>query len=357
MKASTENQRRIWAPLNLGNLDDKRQAADRLKILNLIREVYDPMLTTYLSIPGSDWRKQFIASKNKAMEKVLGKLHPRMPTSVKNIPEEDLALYLFDILRFCRFTDDNWTVPITTPSHFGITMNGPHPKAPEVVPWTPINAQWPVRNPPIHHTPLNEFKANEIEAQIEDTEEAYEEIDDNSTHTPAPTPVSPTAPSLFSVGFSSLTPSMASSRSHLLAFHMAAPLASSSALLQAFHQESRQVCPLAYNKTPGQTPGQVASRAVFVESLLDSPLVLPPITFLVPPSAISPATSSAFFSDSLPNSPPAFRLASSVAVSKSKTCRWTTNSTSGIGIKKRPWDDENYKESNGPANERKPWNT
>ncbi|CAI7619456.1 unnamed protein product [Penicillium glandicola] len=245
-KVSTENQRRIWAPLNLDNLDDKKQTADRLKILKLIREVYNPMFTTYLSIPGNDWRKQFTGSKTKAMETKLGGLYA------------------------------SWTVPTATPSNSGMTMNRPHPKAPKAVHWASINALWPVINPPIYDDTLDDIEANETQDQIEDTEEEYEEIDQNYPQTPTPTSISPTGPLLRSAEFLHLAPSKPS-RGTVLAADVVSRLASFSAPPQALYRESRQV----------------ASRAFLVDSLLGSDLVLAPVTSLVSSSTASSAASSA----------------------------------------------------------------
>lgn len=184
LQATEQNQRKVWAPLNLDDLDSTQQAIDRQAILDMIREVYNPELTNFLAVPGNKWNKQFMYPKNRPIEQALGELLPRMPQAAQGILEVDLGLYLFDVLRYKRFTDDSWTVPV--PPLAPLPMGPTHPKAPKVVPWTAINANWPVSNPPVDHHHVEEMDVDinkefeggteeKIEEQVEEVKEEVAE--------------------------------------------------------------------------------------------------------------------------------------------------------------------------------------
>jgi hypothetical protein len=59
MKASEVNLRRIWMSLRLDNVDNPQNALDRQSVLDVIRSVYDPLLTAWLAEPGHTWQNQF----------------------------------------------------------------------------------------------------------------------------------------------------------------------------------------------------------------------------------------------------------------------------------------------------------
>lgn len=147
MTQNDRNLQRVWMPLNLGNLQNEQQEIDRLIILDLIRQIYDPLLAAFLAIPGNLWNQQFSYGGTRRMQKKLRNLQFYMPTAVRNIEKNDLGLYLFDVLRYYRFTAHSWREPLPPPAPE--VVGAPHPEAPRVVPFTAINTKWTVTNPPI----------------------------------------------------------------------------------------------------------------------------------------------------------------------------------------------------------------
>lgn len=55
---TANNFRLIWEPLNL-DADNAQNVTDREAVLELIREVYDPLLTAHLAA-GNSWETQFV---------------------------------------------------------------------------------------------------------------------------------------------------------------------------------------------------------------------------------------------------------------------------------------------------------
>lgn len=148
MTGNDQNLQKVWTPLNLGNFQSEKQAIDRLVILDMIRQIYDPLLTAFLAVPGNLWSKQFShGGAERIIQKKLRNLQFFLPSAVENIEKYDLGLYLYDILRYYRFTNPSWRVPLPPPAPE--VVGTPHPEAPRVVPFTAINASWTVTNPAI----------------------------------------------------------------------------------------------------------------------------------------------------------------------------------------------------------------
>ncbi|OQE26029.1 hypothetical protein PENFLA_c007G00075 [Penicillium flavigenum] len=113
MKASEVNLRRLWMSLRLDNVDNPRNALDRQQVLDVIRSVYDPLLTAWLAEPGHTWQNQFStkAASNQFREQAIARVR-ELPSGVQSIESEAvLGEILYDILRFYRFTDPAWRVP------------------------------------------------------------------------------------------------------------------------------------------------------------------------------------------------------------------------------------------------------
>ncbi|KXG50226.1 uncharacterized protein PGRI_061930 [Penicillium griseofulvum] len=113
LKRTDANERRIWMPLRLDNLDHPQTALDRQSVLDLIRSVYDPMLITWLARPGHTWVNQF--SRKHASKPFEAQVIARigeLPSAVQAIETHAvLGQILFDILKYYRLTDDAWKVP------------------------------------------------------------------------------------------------------------------------------------------------------------------------------------------------------------------------------------------------------
>jgi hypothetical protein len=115
MKASEVNLRRIWMSLRLDNVDNPQNALDRQSVLDVIRSVYDPLLTAWLAEPGHTWQNQFStkAVSSQFREQAIARVR-ELPSGVQSIESEAvLGEILYDILRFYRFTDPAWRVPTT----------------------------------------------------------------------------------------------------------------------------------------------------------------------------------------------------------------------------------------------------
>ncbi|KAJ6186185.1 hypothetical protein N7519_007486 [Penicillium mononematosum] len=113
MKASEVNLRRMWLPLRLDDVDNPQNALDRQSVLDVIRSVYDPLLTAWLAEPGHTWQNQFSAraASSQFREQVIARMR-ELPSGVQSIESEAvLGEILYDILRFYRFTDPAWRVP------------------------------------------------------------------------------------------------------------------------------------------------------------------------------------------------------------------------------------------------------
>lgn len=145
MGGNHHNFQKVWAPLNLGDPQNKKQALDRLIVLDMIRQVYDPILTEFLTVPGNVWIKQFFHGGGRRMQRKLRSLQFYMPPAVQSIENDNLGLYLFDVLRCYRFTSSIWRVPLPPPAPE--VVGPPHPEAPRVIPFTAINANWAITKP------------------------------------------------------------------------------------------------------------------------------------------------------------------------------------------------------------------
>ncbi|KAJ5927131.1 hypothetical protein N7516_008904 [Penicillium verrucosum] len=118
IKGSEINFKRIWMPLRLDNSDYTQNVLDRQSVINLIRSVYDPLLTAWLAEPGHTWQNQFSTSSsgNEFQAQILARIG-ELPAGVQSIESENiLGGILYDILRFYRFTDTAWRVPLPAPA-------------------------------------------------------------------------------------------------------------------------------------------------------------------------------------------------------------------------------------------------
>lgn len=114
MKETEDNLKRIWMPLRLDNSNHTQNALDRQSVINLIRSVYDPLLIAWLAEPGHTWQNQFSTrnSGNEFQTQILARIG-ELPGGVQSIESETiLGGILYDILRFYRFTDATWRVPL-----------------------------------------------------------------------------------------------------------------------------------------------------------------------------------------------------------------------------------------------------
>ncbi|CAG8249997.1 unnamed protein product [Penicillium salamii] len=111
IKKTTKNLRAIWEPLNL-HAENAQNLADREAVLEVIRDVYDPLLTAHLAA-GNPWDTQF--SLRSAQTEILREITLELddlPGSVRHVESDTvLSLILFDILRYYRFTDVDWQAP------------------------------------------------------------------------------------------------------------------------------------------------------------------------------------------------------------------------------------------------------
>ncbi|KAJ5196761.1 hypothetical protein N7449_007240 [Penicillium cf. viridicatum] len=114
MKETEDNLKRIWMPFRLDNSNHTQNALDRQSVINLIRSVYDPLLIAWLAEPGHTWQNQFSTrnSGNEFQTQILARIG-ELPGGVQSIESEtSLGGILYDILRFYRFTDATWRVPL-----------------------------------------------------------------------------------------------------------------------------------------------------------------------------------------------------------------------------------------------------
>ncbi|KAJ5850574.1 hypothetical protein N7455_010430 [Penicillium solitum] len=114
MKQTGDSLRRIWMLLRLENSNYAQIALDRQSVINLIRSVYDPLLIAWLAEPGHTWQNQFStrSSGNEFQRQILARIG-ELPGGVQSIESETiLGGILYDILRFYRFTDAAWRVPL-----------------------------------------------------------------------------------------------------------------------------------------------------------------------------------------------------------------------------------------------------
>ncbi|KAJ5533903.1 hypothetical protein N7527_000157 [Penicillium freii] len=114
MKGNEASLRRIWMPLRLDSSDHPQNALDRQSVINLIRSVYDPLLIAWVAEPGHTWQNQFStrSSGNPFQAQIRARIR-ELPGGVQSIESEQiLGGILYDILRFYRFTDAAWRVPL-----------------------------------------------------------------------------------------------------------------------------------------------------------------------------------------------------------------------------------------------------
>ncbi|KAJ5518813.1 hypothetical protein N7453_001235 [Penicillium expansum] len=113
VKGSEKNIKRIWMPLHLENLEHPQNALDRQSVLDLIRNVYDPLLINWLAEPGRTWVNQFSgrSSGTQFQAQIIARVG-ELPLGVQSIETRKvLGGILYDILRFYRITDPDWRVP------------------------------------------------------------------------------------------------------------------------------------------------------------------------------------------------------------------------------------------------------
>ncbi|KAJ5405869.1 hypothetical protein N7465_007153 [Penicillium sp. CMV-2018d] len=106
MKGTEASIRRIWMPLRLDSSDHPQNALDRY--------VYDPLLIAWVAEPGHTWRNQFStrSSGNPFQAQIRARIR-ELPGGVQSIESgQILGGILYDILRFYRFTDPAWRVPL-----------------------------------------------------------------------------------------------------------------------------------------------------------------------------------------------------------------------------------------------------
>lgn len=146
MEACDASLRRVWAPLNLDDLQNKHDAEDRDIILDQIRQVYDPILQQYLADPKHVWKNLFSSTERTyLLESRLSGLQDSMPMSAQFIPNGSIGVFLYDVLRYYRFTNPSWQKPLPKPAPE--VVGPPHPQAPNVLPFISINSNWIVSNP------------------------------------------------------------------------------------------------------------------------------------------------------------------------------------------------------------------
>ena len=100
-------------PLHLDNVENPQNALDRQSVLDIIRSVYDPLLTAWLTEPGHTWQNQFStrAASNQFREQVIARIE-ELPSGVQTVESRAvLGEILYDTLRFYRFTDPAWRAP------------------------------------------------------------------------------------------------------------------------------------------------------------------------------------------------------------------------------------------------------
>ncbi|KAJ5473617.1 hypothetical protein N7475_003183 [Penicillium sp. IBT 31633x] len=113
MPANARNLHKIWEPLFLG-AENEGNLQIREATLAVIRQVYDPMLIEWLADPTHTWVNQFIRNSNTAefQRRIIARIAD-FPSSVQSAETNTvLGGILFDLLRFYRFTDPSWRVPL-----------------------------------------------------------------------------------------------------------------------------------------------------------------------------------------------------------------------------------------------------
>lgn len=143
LRQTEGNLRRIWIPLRLENSNYPQILLDRQSVINLIRSVYDPLLIAWLAEPGHTWQNQFStrSSGNEFQREILARIG-ELPGGVRSIESETvLGGILYDILRFYRFTDATWRVPLP-----GAAAAAPPPPPPPPAP-APAVATTPATTP------------------------------------------------------------------------------------------------------------------------------------------------------------------------------------------------------------------
>ncbi|KAJ5827227.1 hypothetical protein N7447_003990 [Penicillium robsamsonii] len=117
------NVDRIFAAIGI-DIDTNPQ--DQRAVLNLIREIYNPLLHNALSW-GTDWKKMFNGKKTADIKGRFTARHSELPASVlAHVPDPvELNERLWDVLRFYRFTDPAWRV--TDPAYpiYYLDADGP----------------------------------------------------------------------------------------------------------------------------------------------------------------------------------------------------------------------------------------
>ncbi|KAJ5958900.1 uncharacterized protein N7479_006050 [Penicillium vulpinum] len=159
MKANDANERKIWRPLHLDNAQYPQIALDRQSVLDFIRSVYDPLLIAWLAVPGNTWANQFSSntSGNEFQEQVIARME-ELPSGIQSIERETvLGKILYDILRFYRFTDAAWRVPLP-----GAAAAPPPPPPPP----PPPGAAAPVPAPAPAAAPAHVWEGSVLAAAI-----------------------------------------------------------------------------------------------------------------------------------------------------------------------------------------------
>ncbi|KAJ5360116.1 hypothetical protein N7517_009307 [Penicillium concentricum] len=113
MKSTPFKNQRIWYPLRLDDFHLPQADLDRQSVLDLIRSVYDPLLTTWLAEPGHTWQNMFQKklSSNVFEQQCIAR-KGELPGGVQSIETDTvLGQILLDLLKYHRFTDPAWRVP------------------------------------------------------------------------------------------------------------------------------------------------------------------------------------------------------------------------------------------------------
>ncbi|KAJ5512823.1 hypothetical protein N7463_002375 [Penicillium fimorum] len=124
MKPTPFKNQRIWFPLRLDDFHLPQAELDRQSVLDIIRSVYDPLLAAWLAEPGHTWNNIFQRklSSNVFEQQVIAR-KGELPSSVQSIETDTvLGQILLDILKYYRFTDPDWRVPMPAG-----TVNLPNP--------------------------------------------------------------------------------------------------------------------------------------------------------------------------------------------------------------------------------------
>jgi hypothetical protein len=130
MRSTPRSIRLIWTPLNLEHSTHPQVIRDRQTVLDLIRDVYDPLLIPFLAAGGT-WNRQFVSRTAGVnfQEQIIARIN-ELPAPILNIaPLKTLGLCLFDLLRYYRFTDPAWRVPLPATAAAPAPAPAPAPQA------------------------------------------------------------------------------------------------------------------------------------------------------------------------------------------------------------------------------------